>query len=226
MGIEVNVVRVFTDENGKHGNPLGIVDASLVPESERQALAAELDYSETIFVDLPAVGDARARVRIFTPTRELPFAGHPTVGVGWWLNRQGVPVTSLDAPAGVVAVRRSGELTWVRAQADWAPEFAIYPLDSTEDVLAAHSSDYPDGGNYLWAWQDELESSIRTRMFGPGLGITEDEATGAAAIRITDHLRQSLLITQGRGSVLRTTYSTDGWLEVGGLVEFDRSRTV
>ncbi len=142
MGIEVSVVRVFTDENGKHGNPLGIVDASTVAESDRQAVAKELDYSETIFIDVPDYGASRARVQIFTPAVELPFAGHPTVGATWWLGEQGRRVTALDVPAGSVDVRQSGALTWVRARAEWAPEFAIYPMDTVDDVIDADPSDY------------------------------------------------------------------------------------
>ena len=141
MGIEVSVVRVFTDENGKHGNPLGIVDASTVAESDRQAVAKELDYSETIFIDVPDDGASRARVQIFTPAAELPFAGHPTVGATWWLGEQGRRVSALDVPAGSVDVRQSGALTWVRARAEWAPEFAIYPMDTVDDVIDADPSD-------------------------------------------------------------------------------------
>ncbi|MGG7099393.1 PhzF family phenazine biosynthesis protein [Rhodococcus sp. 24CO] len=226
MGIEVSVVRVFTDENGKHGNLLGIVDASLVELSERQEVAATLGYSETIFVDLPDVGAARASAQIFTPAAELPFAGHPTVGLTWWLHEQARPVTTLGVPAGELGVRRSSNLTWVRARAEWAPEFALYPLETVDDVIDAVPSDYETDHSYLWAWQDKLESSIRSRMFAPEKGIPEDEATGSAALRITDHLRKSLRITQGRGSILHTTYSPEGWLEVGGRVVAEQSRTL
>src|SRR6201987_2709529 len=85
MATDVSVVRVFTDSEGNFGNPLGVVDASTVAPADRQALATQLGYSETIFVDLPASGSATASARIFTPTTELPFAGHPTVGLSWWL---------------------------------------------------------------------------------------------------------------------------------------------
>lgn len=226
MGIEVNVLRVFTDEDGKHGNPLGIIDASLVAEPDRQTVAKELGYSETLFYDVIDDADTPTRVQIFTPATELPFAGHPTVGIAWWLGQQGLSVTRLDTPAGTVEVRRSGELTWVRARPEWAPEFAIYPMDSVSEVLHADASDFDADHSYLWAWQDKLESSIRTRMFAPTMGIPEDEATGSAALRITERLRKSLLITQGRGSVLHTTFSPEGWLEVGGRVAVDPSRTL
>ena len=53
MAIDVTVLRVFTDADGKFGNPLGVVDASTVDPADRQRIATELGYSETIFIDLP-----------------------------------------------------------------------------------------------------------------------------------------------------------------------------
>ena len=56
MGIEVTVLRVFTDANGRFGNPLGVVDDSRRAAGERQRIATELGYSETVFVELPEDG--------------------------------------------------------------------------------------------------------------------------------------------------------------------------
>ena len=92
--IDVAVVRVFTDDAGRFGNLLGIVDGSL--SARRPAgIAARIGFSETVFVD-----DARSRghLRIFTPAIELPFAGHPTVGTAWWLRRHGYDVRSSSYP--------------------------------------------------------------------------------------------------------------------------------
>src|ERR1700756_3980819 len=156
MGTDVSVVRVFTDAEGNFGNPLGVVDASTVAPADQQALATQLGYSETIFVDLPASGSATANARIFTPSTELPFAGHPTVGLSWWLREQGAPIHTLQVPAGVVAVSYEGDLTIVRARAEWAPEFAFHELTSPEEVLTADPDDYSDDvAHYVWAWLDE-----------------------------------------------------------------------
>ena len=86
----VDVVRVFTDEDGGFGNELGIVESSERTRDREQQLAAALGFSETVFVD--DVTEARARIRIFTPAGELPFAGHPSVGVAWWFAQRGIPV--------------------------------------------------------------------------------------------------------------------------------------
>jgi predicted PhzF superfamily epimerase YddE/YHI9 len=58
-------------------------------------------------------------------------------------------------------------------------------------------------------------------MFAPNLGVPEDEATGAAAVRMTDYLSRDLTITQGKGSVIETTWSPEGWVRVAGRVVND-----
>jgi trans-2,3-dihydro-3-hydroxyanthranilate isomerase len=71
---------VFTDRR-LAGNPLAVVlDAAELDTAAMQAIAREFNHPETVFVLAPADPDHRARIRIFTPVRELPFAGHPTVG--------------------------------------------------------------------------------------------------------------------------------------------------
>lgn len=71
---------VFTDTRFK-GNPLAVVfEAEGLSDEEMQTLAREFNLSETVFVFAPESAAHTARLRIFTPGRELPFAGHPTVG--------------------------------------------------------------------------------------------------------------------------------------------------
>jgi trans-2,3-dihydro-3-hydroxyanthranilate isomerase len=75
------------------GNPLAVVlDPDGLAGAAMQAIAREFNLSETVFVFPPADNAHRAKVRIFTPAAELPFAGHPTVGTAVLLNRlDGVP---------------------------------------------------------------------------------------------------------------------------------------
>jgi predicted PhzF superfamily epimerase YddE/YHI9 len=222
MGTDVSVVRVFTDSEGNFGNPLGVVDANTVSPAARQPLATQLGYSETIFVDLPKPGATTAHARIFTPTTELPFAGHPTVGLSWWLKNRGFPIRTLQVPAGIIAVDSEGDITTVRARADWAPEFMFHQYASAEAVTSADPDDYSDdAAHYLWAWTDEAQGHLRSRMFAADLGVPEDEATGAAAVRITDILSRDLTITQGTGSIIYTWWSPEGWVRVGGRVVDD-----
>ena len=77
---------VFTDRPFA-GNPLAVV-LEPVPEASMQAVAAEFGFSETTFV-LPPEAGGTARVRIFTPRREVPFAGHPTIGTALALADRG-----------------------------------------------------------------------------------------------------------------------------------------
>lgn len=222
MPIDVTVLRVFTDPDGNYGNPLGVVDARTVEPADRQRIATELGYSETIFIDLPDAGANTAQARIFTPAVELPFAGHPTVGASWWLREQGTPVHTLRVPAGIVQVSYLDDLTAVSARAEWAPDFAIYDFGSADDLLAADPDDYSDDVNhYLWTWTDKEQGVIRSRMFAADLGVPEDEATGAAAVRITDYLSRDLHIVQGKGSHIHTQWSPEGWVRVAGRVVND-----
>ncbi|MCZ8381649.1 PhzF family phenazine biosynthesis protein [Mycobacterium sp. CPCC 205372] len=225
MATDVTVLRVFTDADGQFGNPLGVVDASTVDPADRQQMATELGYSETIFVDVPEPGATTAHLRIFTPATELPFAGHPTVGAAWWLREQGSALRTLQVPAGIVQVAYDGDLTAVSARSDWAPEFAIHDLSSLDELAEADPSDFPDDTqHYLWTWTDRDNGEVRARMFAAVLGVPEDEATGAAAVRLTDYLSRDLTIVQGRGSVIQTRWSPEGWVRVAGRVVSDGAR--
>jgi predicted PhzF superfamily epimerase YddE/YHI9 len=225
MGIDVTVLRVFTDPDGNFGNPLGVVDAAQVEPSDRQDLAAQLGYSETIFVDLPVMGATSAVATIYTPRTEIPFAGHPTVGASWWLRAQDMPINTLQVPAGIVQVSHDKDLTTISARAEWAPVFAIHDIDSVDALLSADPADFPDDvAHYLWTWTDRSAGSLRARMFASNLGVREDEATGSAAMRITDYLSRDLTITQGKGSVIETTWNPEGWVGVAGRVVNDGVR--
>ncbi|KQU53842.1 hypothetical protein ASG84_04780 [Rhodococcus sp. Leaf278] len=224
MAIEVSVVRVFTDADGRFGNPLGIVSADAVAENDRQQFAADLGFSETVFVDRTEPGTASAT--IYTPAVELPFAGHPTVGLSWWLREMGHPVDVLAVPAAPLRIRYDGDDTWVRARADWAPEFTFHQVRDAAEVTSADPSAYDSGHHYVWAWTDEENGALRSRMFAPMMGIAEDEATGAAAVRLTGELGRGLHIVQGAGSQLRTTFDENGWVELGGQTVTDAPITV
>jgi predicted PhzF superfamily epimerase YddE/YHI9 len=217
MSIDVTVLRVFTDAQGNFGNPLGVVDAATVGPEYRQRLATQLGYSETVFIDLPRAGSTTAHARIYTPLTELPFAGHPTVGASWWLRAQGTPIRTLQVPAGIVQVDYDDDFTVISVRSEWSPQYAIDDLESLDDLAAADPADFSDDvAHYLWTWTDEPAGSLRARMFAANLGVPEDEATGSAAARLTDYLSRDLKITQGKGSIIETTWNAEGWVRVGG----------
>ena len=98
----LHVLRVFIGGGGAGGNPLGVfLDGKEVPEDGRQSVAADLGFSETVFVDDPNRGE----LRNFAPTVELPFAGRPLVGTAWLLSSAGFEIQLLSPAAGDVAVR-------------------------------------------------------------------------------------------------------------------------
>ena len=135
MADAVTFVDVF-GEAPLQGNPVAVVhDAGDLDEARMLAVARWFDLSETAFL-LPAVHpDADYRVRIFTPARELPFAGHPTLGSGRaWLHAGGRPRTPgrlvQECAAGLVPLRGDGERLAFRAP----PLVRFGPVD--DDRLA------------------------------------------------------------------------------------------
>jgi trans-2,3-dihydro-3-hydroxyanthranilate isomerase len=89
MQVEFVTVDVFTDRQFG-GNPLAVVaDGTGLSTSQMQAIAAEFNLAETTFVLTPDRPENTAKVRIFTPRAELPFAGHPNIGTAFVLGRLG-----------------------------------------------------------------------------------------------------------------------------------------
>jgi predicted PhzF superfamily epimerase YddE/YHI9 len=219
---ELHVLRVFVAPDGTGGNPLGVfLGGAEVPEGRRQAIAADLGFSETVFVDDPRSG----ALRIFTPAAELPFAGHPLVGTGWLLARERTAVAVLRPPAGEVATFLDADgVTWIRGRAEWAPEMAFRQLGGPAEVDALAGA--PDGLGMVdcWAWEDQAAGRIRARVFAPRYGIAEDEATGAAAVSLVARLGRPVTIRQGVGSLLHARPGPGGTAEVGGEVVLDEVR--
>jgi trans-2,3-dihydro-3-hydroxyanthranilate isomerase len=91
------VFDVFTDRI-LAGNPLAVVlGAEGLDDRAMQAIAREFNLSETVFVRPPTLPAHSAAVRIFTPARELPFAGHPTIGTAVCLGLERAPNAEVDA---------------------------------------------------------------------------------------------------------------------------------
>ncbi len=217
----LHVLRVFVGPDGRGGNPLGVfLDGAAIPPDRRQAVALDLGFSETVFVDDAAEG----AIRIFTPGRELPFAGHPTVGTGWLFRESGAPATTLRPPAGDVPFRHDAERTWVRARPEWIHEFRREQLASAAAVEAFVGPALGAPGVYVWAWLDESAGLVRARYFATDFLIAEDEATGAAAVKMGSLLGRPLTIRQGVGSEILVRPQPDATIEIGGRVEFVEMR--
>ena len=113
---QIRIVDVFT-EKPLAGNQLAVVlDGRDMSIEQMQRIAREMNFSETTFVLPPDDPSHAARVRIFTPAVELPFAGHPTIGTAWVLADEGLAKGAefaLEEKVGPVTVRRDGRLVWM-----------------------------------------------------------------------------------------------------------------
>ena len=120
------IVDVFA-ERPYAGNQLAVVVGDELPDSKTmQRIAAEINYSETTFVSPGLNDNGNYAVRIFTPAREIDFAGHPILGTAWVLRQYGMANASKEVPLelsiGTVTVtfdvNESGEeIAWFRAPA-------------------------------------------------------------------------------------------------------------
>jgi trans-2,3-dihydro-3-hydroxyanthranilate isomerase len=131
------IVDVFT-ERPLAGNQLAVFeDAAGIPELLLQPLAQEIGYSETVFV-YPGTEGADARIRIYTPTSEVPFAGHPVLGTAVVLASDlGVDRVILETGRGPVPVRldRTPGRATRGAMEQPIPSFSLY--DKADEFLGA-----------------------------------------------------------------------------------------
>jgi trans-2,3-dihydro-3-hydroxyanthranilate isomerase len=215
------------------GNGLAVFpDAGSVDPAVMQKIAREINLSETTFVT--RVGGGAYDVRIFTPSDELPFAGHPTLGTAWVLRSHlaalnGDEITQRSA-AGDTTVSFDGDTVWLErsgsdggdlddvgemlsllglsgddvgfdaaaiggkphtlkpAITDIGVKQLMLPLGSPQTVasLSAPSSvPYADG---VYCFAPLGSGRVKARFFAPGIGVSEDPATGSAATGIGVYL--------------------------------------
>ncbi len=173
------VCDVFTDRP-LQGNQLAVfTDARELPEELLQPLAREINFAETVFV-YTAEGEAHARIRIFTPTIEIPFAGHPTLGTAFVL---GAPLQLeeilLETQRGVVPVRleRDGARIVFGRMAQPLP--SVQPYRAEAELLAALGFErselpvevYDNGIEHVYVALDSEEAVAALR---PDLGRLAD----------------------------------------------------
>ena len=238
MGLHFDIVDVFTDRPYA-GNPLAVVHrARTLTARQMQALAAEFGLSETAFTLPPTTSGATYRVRIFTPTRELPFAGHPSIGAAWALGfadmiRIGDVVQECGVGLLLVHVDRDGARVVggtpvVGPDLDGAQLAATVGLtaDDLDPALPAGVASagvpfaflavtpeavaraMPDPGAVARATAEQTglavvavdreKGTAHLRMFGPQVGVTEDPATGSAAVALGVHLAARGALDDGR----------------------------
>lgn len=249
---------VFTGERFA-GNPLAVVlEAEGLDTQDMQRIAKEFNLSETVFVLPPSDPRQRADIRIFTPARELPFAGHPTVGtavllaildqngepgaVAFGLNeRVGIVPCAVEVKDGTSGTARfhlprlpfvwgegkdSTTYAWalgldpteigfdrhVPSRHSAGVAYDLVPVASLEALAkskpqgeafdkAFGDSDHP--APYVYARMPQSDGlRFRARMFGLGMGIAEDPATGSAAAAFAGALMQCEPLGDGEHNIV------------------------
>lgn len=210
MPRECLVLRVFT-RGRRGGNHLGVItDLAGLDSASMQQIAADLGFSETVFIDRNP-GDVPF-TRIFMPGMETPFAGHPLVGAASViLSESGNTVDRLRCGIGEVMIRSDGDVVWVDAPMfpenaridddDFASRVGLetrhatwrvaMPLDyrmvelESADLVAGVKPDTDSFGEAhgLTVYARDGDTA-RMRFFIPEGGIEEDPATGSAAVAL------------------------------------------
>jgi trans-2,3-dihydro-3-hydroxyanthranilate isomerase len=171
--MRVHIVDVFAEARYQ-GNQLAVVrDCAGLSGEEMQSIAREMNFSETTFVI--AERPSRAKVRIFTPAYELPFAGHPTVGTAWVLGHEGARYT-LELGAGDVEVSfdRATGIAWMTPPTPALGE--RFAADRAARLLGLTSADLLEnlpaqfvsiGPQFLFVGVRDLQTLQRARLDVP-----------------------------------------------------------
>ena len=229
MEISFYQVDVFTDHIFG-GNPLAVfTSGQSFREEQLQKVAREMNLSETTFVYPSSMDAADFDVRIFTPTREIPFAGHPTLGTAYVLRENGFVSTDknpvrLNFKAGIIPVWAEKDKGFMQHP----PAKTLHSLEPSEKIAQALgltlkqldeslpvqvvSTGFPAllvpvislkamqdialnpsilkeilaplGIDMIYPFCRETvnaDNTVHSRAFAPGLGISEDPATGSVA---------------------------------------------
>ena len=175
---------VFTDK-ALSGNPLAVVfDADDLTDAAMQAIAGEFNLSETVFVQTPERSIHSARLRIFTPAAELPFAGHPTVGAAVLLamDRVGGPVEA-ETDLLVVLEEKIGIVRVAVVLTPDRPGYAVFDVPKLpEPVPATLDRDAIAEALGLTRHQIGFENHKPCR-YGAGVDFTYVPVAGIEAIR-------------------------------------------
>jgi trans-2,3-dihydro-3-hydroxyanthranilate isomerase len=198
------IVDVFTD-TPLEGNQLGVFTrAGAIADVQMQALALELGFSETVFV-LGSREGVDARMRIFTPTHELPFAGHPVLGTAFVLGEElGSDEVALETGAGVVvvALRREGGRVSFGTMAQPLPTWRAYtrPHDLLDALGVAASGlpieEYRNGPHHVYV---ELADASAVAALEPDMRLLARLQIGASCFAASGAKVKTRMFAPGLG---------------------------
>lgn len=149
------IVNVFAREGRLTGNPLCVFeDGRALDGAQMQALARQFNLSETTFI-LPSTR-ASARVRIFTPSYEMPFAGHPTLGTAHVVRALGGgDAVALEMQAGIIPVNARGDRWTLQAVAPRSRAFEL-TRGELEGILGLEPGDVAEWPLWVNAGKEQL----------------------------------------------------------------------
>jgi trans-2,3-dihydro-3-hydroxyanthranilate isomerase len=150
------ILNVFAREARLSGNPLCVFeDGAGLDDATMQALARQFNLSETTFI-LPSER-ATARVRIFTPSYEMPFAGHPTLGTAHVVRslRGGGDAVALEMKAGVIPVNAVGDV-WTLQAVEPRSRAVEFSRAELEEILGLDAGDVGEWPLWVNAGKEQL----------------------------------------------------------------------
>lgn len=214
----IYVLRVFTNEKKEYGNPVAIMidERMMYDRIVRQKMALKSRLSEVVFIN----SIKETRISIYSPLKEIPFAGHALVGTAYFFYYiLSDKIHQLNTIGGMVDVWQEDGLTWVRGKLKSAPEWNLKQMSSADAVEKMTLKESTELSHTLaWAWIDEEKGIIRARTFASDWGIAEDEANGSGAMRLVSFLNRDLVIRHGKGSLIHARPDGKNYTQIGGLV--------
>jgi trans-2,3-dihydro-3-hydroxyanthranilate isomerase len=185
--LRYRVVDVFT-EVPLEGNPLAVFyEGRELPDQTMQRIARELNLSETAFVQPATRRDCVVRVRIFTPAREMRFAGHPSIGAAYVARECGIVAPdrnafTLEELVGDVPIRVEGNLIWLRTpkierigECDRAACARVLDLREWDLLPDLQPQVYSAGNPTLFVAVTDRETVDRARVDAPALVELEEQ---------------------------------------------------
>lgn len=211
---EMKVLNVFANENGEFGNPVGIIvdTENKIDNKNRHQMAINSGFSEIVFINNLETKD----VSIFSPTRQIPFAGHALVGTSYFFNNVlNLPTTEIVSMGKITKSWQENNLSFVEADLSILPNWNFKEYKTPEEIEQITIQEASILEHCLvWSWIDKEKGIIRARTFASDWDIPEDEANGSGAMKLASILNRNLIIHHGKGSVIHSTPNS-----VGGLVK-------
>lgn len=204
--------------SSKYGNLASIIldEDKKISTALRQTITKKLGHDESVFINDVSKGE----VSIFSPKREVKFAGHAMVGAAWFLNRsKNNPIKKIHCLGGTIKVWQEKDITWVRANLNMMPDWNFKQLESAEAVeRISHSESAEMAHTFVWACINKSRGIIRARTFAPDWGIPESQGNGSGSMLLASMLKQKLEIKHGDGSVIFANSFNIGQADLGGKV--------